>query len=61
MACLVFKQGKQCTPLLASAYAGWAGSLPPEVVDGRLRQALQLADMPPDQFVHAVLPTMISA
>jgi pimeloyl-ACP methyl ester carboxylesterase len=47
--------------VLAGAYAGWAGSLPPDVVDERLRQVLQLADMPPDRFVDAVLPTMFSA
>jgi pimeloyl-ACP methyl ester carboxylesterase len=47
--------------VLAGAYAGWAGSLPPEIVEERLRQVLQLADLPPDRFVHAVLPTMFSA
>ena len=46
---------------LASAYAGWAGSLPPEVVEERLQQVLELADMPPDRLVQAVLPTMFSA
>jgi pimeloyl-ACP methyl ester carboxylesterase len=46
--------------VLAGAYAGWAGSLPPEVVEDRLRQVLQLADLPPDRFVRAVLPTMFS-
>jgi pimeloyl-ACP methyl ester carboxylesterase len=45
--------------VLAGAYAGWAGSLPPDVVAERLRQVL--SDMPPDRFVHAVLPTMFSA
>jgi pimeloyl-ACP methyl ester carboxylesterase len=48
------------TLVLASAYAGWAGSLPPEVVEQRLQQVLQLADLPPDQFVRAVTPTMFS-
>jgi len=47
--------------VLAGAYAGWAGSLPPEVVEERLRQVLQLADLPPDRFVRAVIPTMFSA
>ena len=46
---------------LASAYAGWAGSLPPEETDRRLRQVLDLADLPPDEFVGAVAPTMFSA
>ena len=47
--------------VLAGAYAGWAGSLPPEVVEERLRQVLELSDLPPDRFVRAVLPTMFSA
>jgi pimeloyl-ACP methyl ester carboxylesterase len=46
--------------ILASAYAGWAGSLPAEVVDQRLSQALVLADMSSDQFVATLLPTMFT-
>jgi pimeloyl-ACP methyl ester carboxylesterase len=46
--------------ILASAYAGWAGSLPPEVAEQRLRQALALADGAPEAFVAALLPTMFS-
>jgi pimeloyl-ACP methyl ester carboxylesterase len=46
--------------VLASAYAGWRGSLTPEVVDQRLQQVLDLADLPPDRFAAAVLPTMFS-
>jgi pimeloyl-ACP methyl ester carboxylesterase len=46
--------------ILASAYAGWAGSLPPEVAGQRLRQALALADGTPEEFVGALLPTMFS-
>jgi pimeloyl-ACP methyl ester carboxylesterase len=48
------------TLILASAYAGWAGSLPAEVVDQRLRQALALSDLPPAEFVETLLPTMFS-
>jgi pimeloyl-ACP methyl ester carboxylesterase len=44
--------------VLASAYAGWAGSLPPEVAEQRLRQALALADAGPEALVDALLPTM---
>lgn len=33
--------------LLAGAYAGWAGSLPPEEVEERLRLALRMADQLP--------------
>jgi pimeloyl-ACP methyl ester carboxylesterase len=46
--------------ILASAYAGWEGSLPPEVAEQRLRQALALADGTPQAFVVALLPTMFS-
>jgi pimeloyl-ACP methyl ester carboxylesterase len=46
--------------VLASAYAGWGGSLPPEVAEQRLRQALALADGAPEGFVAALLPTMFS-
>jgi pimeloyl-ACP methyl ester carboxylesterase len=48
------------TLILASAYAGWAGSLPAEVAEQRLRQALALANLSPDEFVGALLPTMFS-
>ena len=48
------------TLILASAYAGWAGSLPADVAEQRLRQALLLADLSPDEFVGALLPTMFS-
>ena len=44
--------------ILASAYAGWAGSLPPDVVEHRLQQALHLADGSPEEFVTALSPTM---
>jgi pimeloyl-ACP methyl ester carboxylesterase len=46
--------------ILASATAGWAGSLPPEVAEQRIRQALALADGTPETFVGALLPTMFS-
>lgn len=48
------------TLVLAGAYAGWAGSLPPAVVEQRLRQALELADLAPDELVRAVVPTLLS-
>jgi pimeloyl-ACP methyl ester carboxylesterase len=48
------------TLTLASAYAGWAGSLPPEVVTHRLEQAMVLAELSPDEFVGTLLPTMFS-
>jgi len=46
--------------VLVSAYAGWAGSLPTEVAEARLRQALMLADLSPEEFVDTLLPTMFS-
>jgi pimeloyl-ACP methyl ester carboxylesterase len=46
--------------ILASAYAGWAGSLPREVAEQRLGQALALAEGPPEAFAGALLPTMFS-
>ena len=49
------------TLVLASAYAGWAGSLAPEETERRLRQVLDLADRPPEEFVAAVRPTMFAA
>jgi pimeloyl-ACP methyl ester carboxylesterase len=48
------------TLVLASAYAGWAGSLEPEEVDERLRVCLRLADLPPAQFADAMIPSMYS-
>jgi pimeloyl-ACP methyl ester carboxylesterase len=38
--------------ILASAYAGWAGSLPPEEVEARLESVLAAADLPPEAFLH---------
>jgi pimeloyl-ACP methyl ester carboxylesterase len=46
------------TLILASAYAGWGGSLPADVAEQRLQQALVLADLSPEEFVGTLLPTM---
>jgi pimeloyl-ACP methyl ester carboxylesterase len=48
------------TLILASAYAGWAGSLPADVAEQRLQQAMVLANLSPEEFVGALLPTMFS-
>jgi pimeloyl-ACP methyl ester carboxylesterase len=48
------------TLVLASAYAGWGGSLPADVVQKRVEQALALASLPPEDLVAALLPTMFS-
>jgi pimeloyl-ACP methyl ester carboxylesterase len=37
--------------VLASAYAGWAGSLAPEEVSYRKNRALEEAELPPDEWV----------
>ena len=47
--------------VLASAYAGWAGSLPADVAQGRLQQALELSALGPDEFVRTLLPTMFTS
>ena len=39
--------------ILASAYAGWAGSLPPQEVDARLESVLAAADLPPEELLQA--------
>ena len=46
--------------VLASAYAGWAGSLPPGVVAERLERALGEAELPPQQWVPGWLPGLFS-
>jgi pimeloyl-ACP methyl ester carboxylesterase len=48
------------TLVLASAYAGWAGSLPADVVEQRLHQALWEADLPPDQVVPGYIPGLFT-
>lgn len=46
--------------VLASAYAGWAGSLPAEVVEQRRQQAMEQSVLPPEQVVDQWLPTLFS-
>ena len=46
--------------ILASAYAGWTGSLPAEGVEERLRQVLHEADLPADQWAPGWLPGLLS-
>jgi pimeloyl-ACP methyl ester carboxylesterase len=45
------------TLILASAYAGWAGSLPPEEVAERLERALRETRAPPKTWAAAYLPS----
>jgi pimeloyl-ACP methyl ester carboxylesterase len=44
--------------VLASAYAGWAGSLPPKVVEKRLRDVLGQAELSADEVVAEWLPSL---
>jgi pimeloyl-ACP methyl ester carboxylesterase len=46
--------------ILASAYAGWAGSLPPEEVSRRLQSVLAVADLPREELL-AGLPGLLTA
>lgn len=42
--------------VLVSAYAGWAGSLSPDVVEARVAKVLAEADQPPETWVRSYLP-----
>ena len=44
--------------ILASAYAGWSGSLPSDVVEQRLQQGLKQSELPPEQVVEMWIPTL---
>ena len=48
------------TLILASGYAGWKGSLPPEEVDRRLAQCLAESEMAPEEFVPGWLPGLLT-
>lgn len=46
--------------ILASAYAGWAGSLPPEEVERRYAQVLAELDRPAAEIIPAWLPSLFT-
>lgn len=46
--------------VLASAYAGWAGSLPREEVSGRVQRLREDLEKPPDEWVVDYLPTFFT-
>jgi pimeloyl-ACP methyl ester carboxylesterase len=46
--------------VLAGAYAGWAGSLPPEVVEQRLGETIPDLDMPADRVVAKYIPGLLT-
>ena len=52
--------GGPASLILASAYAGWAGSLPPEGVAQRLQFSLLVADLPVEELRAAMRPSMFS-
>jgi pimeloyl-ACP methyl ester carboxylesterase len=46
--------------ILAGAYAGWAGSLPPEEVEHRVDVAEQAMHVPAHEYARSWLPTLLS-
>jgi pimeloyl-ACP methyl ester carboxylesterase len=46
--------------VLAGAYAGWAGSLPPDVVEQRLSQTIPDLDLPADHVVAKYIPGLLT-
>jgi pimeloyl-ACP methyl ester carboxylesterase len=48
------------TLILASAYAGWAGSLPAEVVEQRRQGMLKRIELPADQWTREWMPTLLT-
>ncbi|HEV2893241.1 MAG TPA: alpha/beta hydrolase [Actinomycetota bacterium] len=46
--------------VLASAYAGWKGSLPSEVVRERVERAEREAGLPPEQWARGYLPGLFT-
>jgi pimeloyl-ACP methyl ester carboxylesterase len=47
------------TLILVSAYAGWGGSLPAEVVAQRLELMLRNTHLPPEQWAPALIDTLV--
>jgi pimeloyl-ACP methyl ester carboxylesterase len=63
MICLELYRGYPELPaslVLVSAYAGWAGSLPPEEVERRYAQVLAEIGQPPETFIDEWLPTLFT-
>lgn len=46
--------------VLAGAYAGWAGSLPPDEVERRVARILAERDLPPERWIPDYLPGMLT-
>lgn len=47
--------------VLAGAYAGWAGSLPPDVVQERLDRFVEDMERPPAEWIPGYIPGMFGA
>ena len=47
--------------VLASAYAGWVGSLSPEMVEERIQRTLREIDLPPNQWIPVWIPELLTA
>lgn len=47
--------------VLASAYAGWVGSLSPEMVEERVQRTLREIVQPPEQWIPVWLPELLTA
>jgi pimeloyl-ACP methyl ester carboxylesterase len=54
------RPGVPASLLLASAYAGWAGSLPPDEVRRRVAQVRAELDLTPERFVPQWIPTLLT-
>ncbi len=46
--------------ILADTYAGWKGSLTPEVVAGRLASCLRESEMAPEEFIPDWIPGLVT-
>jgi hypothetical protein len=46
--------------ILASAYAGWAGSLSSEAAEQRRQKVTAMIEAPPEQVAQELLPTLLS-
>ncbi len=53
-------RGLASSLILVSAYAGWAGSLGPQIAEQRLARSVELSNGTPDDFVAAMVPGMFS-
>ena len=52
--------GLPASLVLASAYSGWAGSLPPEEVERRVTQVRTELGLSPEQFLPGWIPTLLT-